>query len=873
MSRESEQFEIFSPHIKSVAQCKEILRDLNSTWGLVSAIAEISCPSEAATILPAMEATKQGFVDLEHKLTHQLVSEEIKKTCLDLESKAQVSIDILVRNLYERTADIGFLATNADICNFVSASDKGDPTETDLIHYLLDEYGSKYTVYDDIIILDRHSTILARLDRSTASSVEPCDDQIIERTLKSSANYLESFGKTQLRPATDRALIYSKCIINPLDESVLGVLCLSFRFDNEMAGIFRSLQKQGDKTVMLLLNANAEIIASSDHDHIALGRIIETIPETNAYGIVDFAGREYLAVTHRGRPYQGYTGQKWYGHAMIPLHYAFSTSASDIEMNAEITRHGDALTTELSSLIATAATDVNLFLHKVIWNGQIMAANQHGNLLSLKAILKQLRSMGARTAQALADSSSKLHFTMIASELRTAESVARLMIDIMDRNLYERSNDCRWWALTSEIRRILSAPKLSPTDTEKMTDILTYINNLYTVYTRLFIYDNKGNIVAESTLHNDATHSVGRQVNASYVQSTFSLQSPQEYRVSAFEPTWLYENNPTYIYNAAIRHCDESNNIVGGIGIVFDASPEFKHMLEDCLPDKAGAFGLFVERPSGRIIASTRDSIYHDGDILWIDPEFFSLPEGTGKARIIEHKNTYYAVGCYSSRGYREFKTSGDYQNDVAAFVFIPIGEHASVNELSKREIINYPQEPIYGEIVDLATFYIGAQLYAFYAADLLEAVDGSLINRLPGVKSYIIGSLMYADTTHTNTTATHSATPIIVIDGYALINDENHPKQRAINDGVVLIVRSQESLIGLWVDTIDAVCSFDKAAIRTMNNLMHCDGGYVKSLVHIPESTLIGKMLVILDQNLLLQTVRNYRPSPATAQKDLRLC
>jgi hypothetical protein len=184
MSRESEQFEIFSPHIKSVAQCKEILRDLNSTWGLVSAIAEISCPGEAATILPAMEATKQGFVDLENKLTLQLVSEEIKKTCLDLESKAQVSIDILVRNLYERTADIGFLATNADICNFVSASVKGEPTDTEVIHYLLDEYGSKYTVYDDIIILDQHSQILARLDRSTISSVEPCCDPIIKHTLQ-----------------------------------------------------------------------------------------------------------------------------------------------------------------------------------------------------------------------------------------------------------------------------------------------------------------------------------------------------------------------------------------------------------------------------------------------------------------------------------------------------------------------------------------------------------------------------------------------------------------------------------------------------------------------------------------------------------------
>ena len=170
MLSEAERFETFSPYIRSVAQCKEILRDLNGTWGLVSAIAEISCPAEAATILPAMEATKKGFGDLESKLTSQLVSEEIKKTCLELESKAQVSIDILVRNLYERTADIGFLATNADICNFVQATVNGERTDIDSINQLLDEYGSKYTVYDDIIILDTDSRILARLDRNTLSS-------------------------------------------------------------------------------------------------------------------------------------------------------------------------------------------------------------------------------------------------------------------------------------------------------------------------------------------------------------------------------------------------------------------------------------------------------------------------------------------------------------------------------------------------------------------------------------------------------------------------------------------------------------------------------------------------------------------------------
>jgi len=854
MLSEAERFETFSPYIRSVSQCKEILRDLNGTWGLVSAIAEISCPTEAATILPAMEATKKGFADLESKLTCQLVSEEIKKTCLELESKAQVSIDILVRNLYERTADIGFLATNADICNFVLASVNGERTDIDSVNQLLDEYGLKYTVYDDIIILDTDSRILARLDRNAPTVAQSISEPIIRKTVQSTAEYVETFGKTGLRPGTDRALIYSKRIVDPINDTVLGILCLSFRFDNEMEGIFRSLQKKGDKAVMLLLNADSVVIATSDQDHVPIGRVIEAVPEGDAYGMLDFAGREYLSVTHRGRPYQGYAGQEWYGHAMIPLQSAFGFSASDKEINAEILRHGDSLSTELSSLIADAAEDINLFLHRVIWNGQVMATNEHGNLLSLKAILKQLRSMGARTAQALADSSSKLHTTMITSELRNAESIARLMIDIMDRNLYERSNDCRWWALTSEIRRILSEKRLNADDKAKITEILIYINKLYTVYTRLFIYDLKGNIVAESNLHNDPMDAVGRQVTSSYAQETFSLRSPQEYRVSMFEESWLYEGKPTYVYNAAIRHIDDLNKVVGGIGIVFDSTPEFKHMLEDCLPDKPGAFGLFVERPSGRIIASTEASNYQNGDVLWIDPEFFALQEGTGKSKIVLYNKKYYAVGCYSSRGYREFKTTGDYHNDVAAFVFIPIGEKTEATDSEQRITITYPQEPITGDVVDLATFYIGPEIYAFYAADVLEAMDVNMINPLPGVKSYIVGSVMYCDN---SPDGINEKIPIIVISGRILTNNPVDQEGPEKNTGAIVVVRTQVGPIGLLVDGLDAIPSFEKSQVQPINELLRGDGGYVKSLVNIPESNTTGKMLIVLNQELILAAVR----------------
>ncbi len=674
MLSDAELFDTFSPYIRSVNKCKEILRELNGTWDLISAIAEISCPKEAASILPAMDTTKKGFNNLESELTNQLVYQEIQKSCLELRSKAQVSIDILVRNLYERTADIGFLATNADICNFVKASTNGEKTDVDLINQLLEEYVSKYTVYDDIIILDTKGGVLTRFDRDKSVVNQKITDAIIEKTLNSVDDYVETFGKTVLIPDVERPLIYSKRIVDSVDESVIGVLCLSFRFDDEMAGIFRNLQKKGDRAVMLLLDANSTVIATSDYDHVPLGREIEMVESKDDYNVTYFAGRDYLAVTHRGRPYQGYAGQEWYGHAMIPLQSAFGSSTLDKEITNEIQRHTD-LSAETSVLITNAAEGINKFLHRVIWNGQVMATNQHGNLISLKAILRQIRSMGGRTAQVLGGFSQSLHSTMITSELQNAESIAWRMIDIMDRNLYERSNDCRWWALTSEIRRILSQTTLTADDKKKIQEILSYINKLYTVYTRLFIYDTKKVIVAESNLHNDSIVTVDKIVNAAYAQETFSLTSPQEYRVSVFEDTWLYDGKPTYIYNAAIRHINDSSKIVGGIGIVFDSAPEFQNMLEDCLPEKEGAFGLFVERPSCRIVSSTDESIYKKGDVFYMASEFFALSQGEGKSKILLLNKKYYAVGCHSSRGYREFKTTGDYVNDVCALVFVPIGK------------------------------------------------------------------------------------------------------------------------------------------------------------------------------------------------------
>lgn len=57
----------------------------------------------------------RGLRRLERQLIENLVQENIRKVVLEIGSKAQVAVDILIRNLYERTADVGFLATDEDI--------------------------------------------------------------------------------------------------------------------------------------------------------------------------------------------------------------------------------------------------------------------------------------------------------------------------------------------------------------------------------------------------------------------------------------------------------------------------------------------------------------------------------------------------------------------------------------------------------------------------------------------------------------------------------------------------------------------------------------------------------------------------------------
>ncbi len=365
----------YLPYMRDVAKCEQALQELSMMWRMIESSAKMNCPVEAKAILPTMSATRAGFTQLEQELVASLAREKIGNVQAELATKAQYVSDIVVRNLFERTADVGFLATDGELCAFVA----GMNDDREAIRVRLRAYRSKYTVYDEIILIDRYGNVLVQIDEETP--LEGSVDPLIAQTLASD-QYVETFRHSDLRPARRKALIYSRRMLHPDTGAVAGVLCLCFAFEAEMARIFATHRDPEERSNMLLLDADNRVIASADPLWIPLGARVP-VKHSSGPGLMMYAGRENLVRTHRSAGYQGYPGPHgWQGQVMIPLETAFANTRSDVlnDLDRDVANgllsHARSFCPPLFEIMGAADT-----IRRVVWNGQVMTAGQNGELL------------------------------------------------------------------------------------------------------------------------------------------------------------------------------------------------------------------------------------------------------------------------------------------------------------------------------------------------------------------------------------------------------------------------------------------------------------------------------------------------------------
>jgi chemotaxis signal transduction protein len=441
---------------------------------------------------------------------------------------------------------------------------------------------------------------------------------------------------------------------------------------------------------------------------------------------------------------------------MVPLAHAFNATASKMLQTIEpevLERivHGSTLFGEELRGIPVQAERIQRELNRSVWNGNAAqgASSETGTATFSKILLKEISNTSARTKDVFEGSIADLHETVVTSLLHDNQFHAALAIDIMDRNLYERANDCRWWALASVFADLLSRAQLSEQDVRTISSILRTINGLYTVYSNLMVFDGAGRIVASSSPA--GADLAGTTLSDEWVARILALRDAQGYAVSSFDPSPLYQDRPTYIYGAAIR-TPERPQAVGGVAIVFDSEPQFAAMLKDALPRdgageiKHGAFGLFVER-DGRVIACSDDR-FRPGDKLSIDPAFLGVELGAGHSGVTVLGDIHYAVGAKASSGYREYKGPADaYRNDVIALVFARLCEvKAHISKPAIRRVAIRSDRTQTGTKEEIATFLVGRRWFAARSKEIVEAIDVGAILPLPFMPPGMAGCVMYRD-------------------------------------------------------------------------------------------------------------------------------
>lgn len=609
----------------------QLFEDQNRFLKKIILTGKISALEKAANLFTFTEKTIETFNDLKEELIPLLIRENVKKFTEELTSKAQISIDILIRNLFERTADVGFLATDSEIIGFLH----GDVTPDSLRKRLI-EYTLKYSVYDEIIITDTSGKVL--LSMSGQLDHLQSHDPIIAKALKSDS-YVEQYLLSDLSPSHPKTLLFAQRIVEK--STVLGVLILQFRFDDEMKRIFGSLLNPGENIVF---TDDKQIVASSNNDSM-------TCKGVKHFDQSYMIKNDYLLTSAMSKGYEGYYGARWHSIAYINVR-KMSESAPKKDPVSQKCTLDDGI-----KAIIKKADDVIEDLSDVIINGELIASKERVYVLT--PVLDNLRTVSSSILDTIKETVSNLENTIMEGLIYEVEASAKLGMEIMDRNLYERANDCRWWALTPTFESELSSDTPSH---PALNSILSYINSLYTVYTNLFIYDRHSTIVASS--HDQSI--LGKKITLDYCTKTLSNNNAQYYFVSPFEKTPFYENNATYIYNATIRHQGKS---VGGIGIVFDAEPQFKAILNDSFPLGKKGFSCFIDR-KGMIIATNHPSL-QAGEFLELQEEVLRFNAMKPIHRFFPFEEKKYLVGIAISAGYREYKKEDNYKNDLLSLTFI----------------------------------------------------------------------------------------------------------------------------------------------------------------------------------------------------------
>lgn len=283
----------------------------------------------------------------------------------------------------------------------------------------------------------------------------------------------------------------------------------------------------------------------------------------------------------------------------------------------------DSLVNDLSVALEAAIGEINSVnaeTRVLALNARIEAARAglHGAAFSVVAEEIQALSgktagiagaMANRTREKTTELMSLINGTVRGTRL---SDLALVNIDLMDRNLYERTCDVRWWATDGSLIDALTIPPSSDQSEAAIafaSKRLGVILDAYTVYYDLVLCDRNGRVIANG--RPDQFDSVGSdQSDATWFREAIHSADGDTYGFSMEPESSLVHHQAALVYSCGVRQGGEKHGkTVGSLGVLFNWKGLADPILQNipvCAAERSVTRAYIIDR-DGTILASNQD--------------------------------------------------------------------------------------------------------------------------------------------------------------------------------------------------------------------------------------------------------------------------
>lgn len=291
----------------------------------------------------------------------------------------------------------------------------------------------------------------------------------------------------------------------------------------------------------------------------------------------------------------------------------------------------------LNSALGRAVRDilkVNSATKVLALNARIEAsrAGEHGAAFGIVA--QEMQRLSERTSEIaafMADETQKNTqqlMAMIGWHIRgqRLSDQALMNIDLIDRCLYERTCDVRWWATDSAVVEALQSP--TPERISHATKRLGVILKAYTVYFDLVLSDTQGLLLCNGRPEQFRVTG-NEEPRRAWFQSAMTTNSGDEYGFEFAPRCGLVNSHNALIYSAAVRENGESlGRKLGALGIVFNWDGLALPILQKTARAEAGARCYIVDAhanilASDTMVTGTKLSVPEFSRVLMSDKGYF----------------------------------------------------------------------------------------------------------------------------------------------------------------------------------------------------------------------------------------------------------